>query len=261
MTAHPLAESGAEVDTAVAYRAGEPFPAASTIKVFILQALLERVAAGGAVLQEELVLGSSDQALGSGVLKGLAAGRAYTLRDLATLMIVVSDNTATNMVIQRLGVPDINAVARANGWTATRLAGLVARPDLGAVGDDAVATTSARDLADYFARLWAGSLLPRALTELAQGIYRRQLYTEQLGRYLPYDPDTAEGGVGPVIASKSGWIRGVRNEAGVVEAGERRYALAIMTKDCPDRRFHLDNRGSLVVSKVSRLLYQRFVPR
>jgi len=261
VAAYALSGDGIVAETAVAYRAEEPFPAASTIKVFILQALLERVAAGEAGLAEELVLGSSDQVIGSGVLKALVAGRAYALRDLATLMIMISDNAATNMLIQRLGVRAVNDVASAHGWTATRLAGVLARPELRAPGDEAVATTSARDLADYFAGLWGGSLLPAELTRLAQGIFRRQVYTEQLGRYLPYDPDSAEQGEGPVIASKSGWIRGVRNDAGVVEAGDARYVLAIMTRDCPDRRVHLDNRGSLVVSKVSRLLYQRFVPR
>jgi len=139
--------------------------------------------------------------------------------------------------------------------------GLLQRPDLRAPGDERVSTASPRDLADYFARLWAGELLPPALKEEAQSIYRRQQLTDQLGRFLPYDPDSAEEGEGPVIASKSGSIRGVRNDAGVVEADGARYVLAVMTKGCPDLRFHPDNRGSLVVSKVSRLLYRRFLGR
>jgi beta-lactamase class A len=244
----------------VAYRSIERFPAASTIKVFILQTLLERVAEGNARLDEELVLRAEDRVTGSGVLKSLSADRAYTLLDLATLMIVVSDNTATNLLIGRLGVEAINAVAADHGWAASRLVGLLQRPDLRREGDTSVSTTSPRDLADYFTALWQGRLLPAELTDVAQGIYRAQQRTDKLGRFLPFDRYSTETGDSDlVIASKSGSIRGVRNDAGVVEAGASSYVLAVMTRGCPDERFHPDNVGGLVVSRVSQALFERFM--
>lgn len=258
-------ESGdAAAPGAVSYRSDERFHAASTIKVFVLQALLERVAGGGIGLDDEIVLRAADRVTGSGVLKALSAGRAYTVRDLATLMIVVSDNTATNLLIERLGMGAVNDAAAAHGWRETHLAGLLQRPDLRAAGDTRVSTTSPRDLGDAFARLWRGELLPPDLTEVARGSYRRQQVTDLLGRFLPFDAYRTETGEDRfVIASKYGALRGVRNDAGVIDTGvidtgRSRYVVAIMTRGCPDERFHPDNLGALVVAKVSRALYEHF---
>lgn len=252
----PLAASGASVR----YRADERFPAASTIKVFVLQALLEEVAAGRVSLDEELPLAPSEQVTGSGVLKALTAGRSYLVRDLAMLMIIVSDNSATNLLIERLGVDAVNAVCARRGWHGTALAGKLQK------GRTRSSFTCSRDLGDCFARLWRGELLPAPLTGLAQDIYRRQQLTDQLGGEIGYDAYSTETGASSlVIASKSGSLRGVRNDAGVIQVGAEEgegsaYALAIMTKGCPDGRYHPNNLGSRVVRRVSRLLFTHFAP-
>lgn len=261
--------------SAVAYNAQRSFPAASTIKVYVLQALLERVAAGTSSLRDELVLAVDDQVSGSGVLKALSSDRPYTLLDLATLMIIVSDNTATNLLIDLLGVDEVNESMRRNGWLGSTLGGKLqlATPPPG--GKRAPSRTTPADLADYFARLWLGELLPPELTDVAKGIYRQQQYGE-LGRYLDYDPYSVEVGEAPWrIASKSGSIRGVRNDAGVIEAvaaspsggavdkGRRGpqdaprapLVVAIMTSGCPDERFHDDNLGAKVLGAVARDLF------
>lgn len=266
---------------AVAYNAHLPFPAASTIKVYILQALLERIAAGAAELNDEVVLGASDQVSGSGVLKSLTPGRSYTLLDLATLMIIVSDNTATNLLIDFVGVEEINESMRLNGWLDSTLSGKLqlASPPPG--GKRSPSHTSPANLADYFGRLWLGELLPPELTTVAKEIYRKQQYGE-LGRYLDYDGYSVEiGDAQWRIASKSGSIRGVRNDAGVLEstttdtkadeagsevrAGQREtlgaprapLVMAVMTSGCPDTRFHQDNLGARVLGAVARELFHR----
>ena len=260
VVAHALPEAGdGDVEGTVAYHAEHAFPAASTIKVFVLQTLLEHAAEGRLGLDDEVTLGAADQVTGSGILKDLTPGRRYTLLDLARLMITISDNTATNLLIDALGVPTVNASIDRHGWSGTHLAGLLQRPDLARAGDTRRSTTSPADLADAFTRLWRGELLPPPLTELAQSIYRKQQRTDQLGRYLPFDSYSTETGESAlVIASKSGSIRGVRNDAGVIERGPSRYVLAVMTEGCPDLRFHPDNLGAVVVAKVSRLVYDRF---
>lgn len=256
------------VRAGLSHRADEKFPAASTLKVFVLQALLEAVAAGRRRLDERLVLQRDDAVTGSGVLKMLSAGTALSLLDLATLMIAVSDNTATNMLIDLLGLEAIMASVRANGWTDTHLRGKLQQAPVVAAGNSSYTATSPRDLADYFSRLWAGELLPAELTAISQRIYRRQQFTE-LGRRLDYDSYSAEIGVSDMlVASKSGSIRGVRNDAGVIElsnangagdggdgagdSGDKRsLVVAIMTDGCPDRRFHADNLGAVVVGEVA----------
>lgn len=237
----------------ITYRSNESFPAASTIKVFVLHALLERVAEGATSLAEEIPLHPDDQVTGSGVLKALTPNRLYTLHDLATLMIIISDNTATNLLIEYLGVEAVNNVCHARGWTSTELTGKLQK------GGSRVSVTTPRDLSDYFSRLWRGELLPHELTRIAQRIYEQQQYTDQLGRDIGYDPYSTETGTSTlVIASKGGAIRGVRNDAGVIDTGEGRFALAIMTKDCPDERFHSENLGSRTVAAVSKALFDHF---
>lgn len=237
----------------VRYREMERFPAASTIKVFVLQTLLEHVYRGEATLYEEIPLDPDDQVTGSGVLKVLTPGRLYTLRDLATLMIIVSDNSATNLLIERLGINAVHRTCRHRGWMDTHLAGKMQK------GLTHASFTSPRDLGDHFARLWRGDLLPEDVTTVAQGIYRRQQLTGTLGADIGYDAYSAETGSSPlVIASKSGAIRGVRNEAGVVEAPWGRYALAIMTKGCSDLRYHPSNLGTRTVARLSGALFTYF---
>lgn len=252
-------------DGTLAHRAEERFPAASTMKVYVLQVLLEAVAAGARGLEERRQLSETDGVSGSGVLKLLTPGTSLSLLDLATLMITVSDNTATNLLIDVLGIEAVRRSVTAHGWEDTYLRGKLQVAPVVAGSRSSPTMTSPRDLADYFSRLWAGELLPAELTEIAKGIYRRQQFTE-LGRSLDYDSYSAEIGVSPLlIASKSGSIRGVRNDAGVIEIvpdGEadasqqgdpEAYVVAIMTDGCPDRRFHADNLGAVIVGEVAAL--------
>lgn len=244
----------------LAYREDEPFPSASTIKVFILQALLEEVAAGRVRLEDERRVHASDMVTGSGVLKALTPGRAYPLVDLATLMIAISDNTATNVLIDLLGIERVRATIARHGWSCTQAMGKLQLGAVQAGRKPSPSTTSAADLADYFTRLWLGDLLPPELTDVAKSIYRKQQFGE-LGRSLDYDGYSAEIGVSDLrIASKSGSIRGVRNDAGVFEhapfdASAPVVVMAVMTRGCPDERFHPDNLGAKVLGEAAALLY------
>lgn len=244
----------------IAYREDEPFPSASTIKVFILQALLEEVAAGRIRLEDERVVCASDMVTGSGVLKALTPGRAYPLVDLATLMIAISDNTATNVLIDLLGIERVRAAIVRHGWSSTQAMGKLQVGAVQAGRKSSPSMTSPADLADYFARLWLGELLPPALTDVAKAIYRKQQFGD-LGRSLDYDGYSAEIGVSELrIASKSGSIRGVRNDAGVFEHAPFDetapvVVMALMTRGCPDERFHPDNFGAKVLGEAAALLY------
>ena len=265
------AGQGCAPSPTLAHRADERFPAASTMKVFVLQALLEAAAEGTRDLAEKRALSGDDAVSGSGVLKLLTPGTELSLLDLATLMITVSDNTATNMLIDALGIEAIRRSAAEHGWHDTYLRGKLQLAPVVAGSKSSPSQTSPRDLADYFSRLWSGELLPTELTETAKQIYRRQQFTE-LGRSLDYDSYSAEIGVSEMsIASKSGSIRGVRNDAGVVEYWDRddtgddrapgapleSYVVVVMTDGCPDRRFHADNLGALVVGEVAALSLAR----
>lgn len=248
------AGAGAGTTPSVTHRHDEGFPSASTIKLYIMVRLLEVVAAGERGLDDEVVMQASDQVGGSGVLKSLTAGRAWTLRDLAMLMMIVSDNTATNMLIEALGVEAINDFMQRGGWRDTYLLGKLA---LGVPNPRGTSHTSPRDLADCMARLWRGELLPAAETAVAKDILLQQHYTDTLGCLIGYGGYSDDSELR--IASKSGSIVGVRNEVGVILHGEDAYVTAIMTRDGKDPRFWANNPGNLAIMEANRLLFEHFL--
>ena len=241
-----------------AYRADEPMPAASLIKLPILLTVLEQVAAGELQLDERLELNPHDRVGGSGVLQHLQPGLTPTLHDLLTLMIIVSDNTATNMLIERAGIETVNLWCRQNGLYGTRLVGKLQLPD--AERNEAQRRgernlTCAADVLGLLLGLARGDLLPPAETEVALAILKRQQFTEALARYLPTDPELNAPHL--EVASKSGCLAGVWHDAGVVfRDGRPLYALAVLTSGSADRRFHPEQEGVMLIAEVSRRVYE-----
>ncbi len=237
----------------VALSAEAAFPSASTIKLYIMAALLQAVHDGRHDLDDEITMRAGDQVGGSGVLKSLTEGRTWNLRDIAMLMMIVSDNTATNLLIDLLGVEAINGYMRAHGWNDTYLLGKLA---LG-LGGGRTSHTSPRDLTDCMSRLWQEQFLPERETRVARHILLQQHYTDTLGRHIGFDAYATENPVR--IASKSGSITGVRNEVGVIARGDQGYVVAVMTKDGKDPRFWANNAGNLAIMEANALLFERFL--
>ncbi len=251
--AFALDDPSARVD----YRDRETFPAASTIKLYILAKLLQSSATGRVSFDAELVVRRDDKVSGSGVLKALEDDRAYTVLDLATLMIIVSDNTATNLLIDLLGTDVINDYCCEQGWNDTHLAGKL---QVSTAPPTSSSYTTPRDLADVMYRLWTGALAPVFQTEVARRILSAQHYTDQLGREIGYDPYSSEVGEDDLrIASKSGSIRGVRNDVGIITRSEKGFVIAIMTKGAADLRFYPDNSGSRAIMDATSLAHKQFL--
>ncbi|WP_324715735.1 serine hydrolase [Carboxydochorda subterranea] len=249
------------------YRAREPFAAASVIKLPILCEVWRQARAGRLSLGDRIRLTAEDQVGGSGVLKDLTPGLELSVRDLAVLMISVSDNTATNMLIDRIGGPEpVNAFAAQLGLEQTLLAGkLQVRPEqYGPLQRKGLrSTTSPEDMARLLALLHRA-----AVPGLSEGdhweildILTRQQHLPSIGRYLPFDPDSVEDRepVGAVVGSKSGSIRGVRNDVGIVWTPAGAYAIALMSRDCRDLRFHPENEAEVVLGRAGLVVYRYFV--
>lgn len=239
----------------VELRAEESFPTASAIKVFVLHTLFAKAAAGELSLEERRTL-PRERTLGSGVLLHLATGLSPTLGDLATLMMMVSDNLATNLLIDELGVDAVNAQIRAAGLEHTALRG---RIDFSRLSSDktALGVSTPADFVRYFARLRRGELLDATSAERLLDVMRVQKYIEPLRRQLPADPYAREfGEPEPVwVASKTGSLSGVRCEAGLVHTPKAEWAIAVMTRDVRDTRVTSDNEALRLISGVSRAVY------
>lgn len=242
--------------------ATEPLPAASLIKLPILACTLAETARGRLKLGQRVPLERGHRVGGSGVLKTLQPGLSPTVRDLLTLMIVVSDNTATNMLIDLVGAREINAFLHVHGLRGSSLVGKLQLPE----GEQSEAQrrgarnrTCAADILGLLLQLERGEVLPPQETRLALEILEAQQFTEAMSRYLPRDPDLDPEAL--VVASKSGCLRGVWHDAGLVFDRERRprWALVVMTTESHDRSFGYEQEGMLLIARIARRVHEAVV--
>ncbi|MEW6421905.1 MAG: serine hydrolase [Deinococcota bacterium] len=223
------------------------FPAASTIKVPLLVLALSEAQAGRLDLGERVTLQAEDRVPGSGILHELMPGLTPTWQDLLTLMTVVSDNTATNLVIGRLGLDRVNDWLSERGLTGTGLVGLLQLPperQNEAQRRGERNRTTARDQAALLGGLVRGELLDSRHTGLALSILGRQQLRDILGRHIPRGPD---GELRYRVASKSGELRGIHHDVGVLFT-PRPLVAALLSSGGLDAREHPDNRDVSVLA-------------
>ncbi|MEP7105822.1 MAG: serine hydrolase, partial [Chloroflexota bacterium] len=236
----------------LAWHAEDRFPSASTIKVFVLGELHRQAEAGRLDLdRDHVTMRAEDIATGSGVLKDLTAGLRLSLRDAATLMVTVSDNTATNLLIERVGTRAINQGARGAGYLDTRCAGRIFK------GRGLHSYTTPRDLGVFMSSVARGREVSRAAARAMLDTLKREQYANIVGRMIPYQP-YGKGRERWLLASKSGSLTGVRADAAYVKGPGVRYAIALMSKDCADERFNVDNEANLVLARLAAQVHDHF---
>ncbi|QQE65781.1 serine hydrolase [Leptolyngbya sp. BL0902] len=206
--------------------------AASTIKVPILVAFLQQVDAGNLALNQAVVLQDRHVAGGSGTLANDAIGSEYTALDIATRMIVHSDNTATNMMIEALGgLEAVNQQFTTWGLESTALRNPL--PDL-----EGTNTTSTRDLALLMALVDQGDLLSRRSRERLFSIMQRTVNRSLIAFSLTD---------GSLVANKTGDIALALGDVALVDTPNgNRYALAIMVQ-----RPNNDGRASELIRRIT----------
>ena len=160
--------------------ADEEFETASTIKAYILAALYLQASRGKASLEEKITYKPEHFVDGSGMLRALGVGASLKVKDAATMMIICSDNIATNMVIDYLGLDTINACIREMGFAHTVLHNPLhfdLYNDLG--------TTTPRDYASLFAQVAKGTLVSAEASAEMLAIFRQQHYNTMLTHDFP----------------------------------------------------------------------------
>lgn len=166
----------------VEWQATEVFPAASTIKLPILYEVFRQVDGGRLRLTDTRTLAADDQVGGSGILKDLTPGIALTIKDLTTLMIVVSDNTATNMLIDLVGLDAVNTSCARLGLADTRLEFKMQRAPEGAPARN---RSTPADLGRLMALIARGEVLTAQACADMLAILDRQHFTDNITRGLP----------------------------------------------------------------------------
>ena len=198
------------------------YPAASVIKIPLLMTVYADAAQGRLSLDESLAVGKHMP--GTGVLGWLPGVTALSVRDHATLMTIVSDNTSTNRIIERLGVERIAERMREWGCVQTQLRRKMFDFEAANRGLDNVAT--AREIAALLLRLVRGELIDRATSDAVLGVLQATQDAALIRRYLP---------AGTTVAHKTGSLETVRNDAAVIWA-ERPVIAAGFVNGVPDVR-------------------------
>lgn len=197
----------------------KPMRSASMIKVFILAAVMEKANRGEINIDETLTLRDSDKVGGSGILAGYSSGTELTLREVMELMITHSDNTATNMVIDRVGMSAINEYIQSRGYSDTILRRKMMDFDAIAAGRENF--SSVRDLGNFFTRLYNYECVSEKYDKIMIDFLVKQTDTDCFPAALPDKQ----------IAHKTGALDGLYDDGGIIYSNAGDTVLVIMTEN------------------------------
>ena len=222
--------------------ADEVFPQASSIKVAVLAELYHQAQTGKLKLTDLYSVQASDLVADSNLMGGLTPGvTRVTLRDLATMMVAVSDNSATNVLIDRVGMENVNLLMDSLGLMHTRLRRKMM--DLKAAGEGRENISTPAEMMALFEDLYRGKILNPEMT----ADFFKVLSTHKES-FIPRDlPE------GLKIANKPGELEGVRNDSGVVFIENRPYVICAMTTYLRHERD-----GEEAITRISAAAYGMF---
>jgi beta-lactamase class A len=225
--------------------ADEIFPQASSIKIAVLAELYRQAQQAGpkdAKLADLYTVQSGDLVPDSDIMGGLTPGTTrITNRDLATMMVAVSDNSATNVLIDRVGMKNVNNLMGSLGLAHTLLRRKMM--DIQAANEGRENVSTPREMMILLADIYEGKVLNKEMTE----DFFKMLSTHK-DSFLPrLLPDSVR------VANKPGELEAVRNDSGVVFVPNRPYVICVMTTYLRNER-----EGENTISSISEAAYQMF---
>lgn len=237
----------------------EKFETASTIKTFILIDLFHQVHEGTKSLCDKLIYTHENKIDGSGVLQSLDFGVEMSVKNVATLMIIVSDNVATNMIIDYLGLDHINDTIKRYGFSDTELHNKIDFEKY-----DKLGTTTPHDYGKAFTMLHNRCLISEEASEQMIEILKMQHYNSMLTRFFPQyylsgDDCLASNEESISVASKSGSMNACRNDGGLVITPFGEYVIVLFNKDFYDSLYYADHESTIYGARVSRLVLDQYL--
>jgi beta-lactamase class A len=241
--------------------ADEKVQTASVIKLPIMVEAFYQAHEGRLNLEERIRVSAADRVVGSGILQDLGEGLAPSLSDVITLMIVLSDNQATNYVIDRVGIANVNSRMRRLGLEHTKLFKKVFKPAEGPLTQEeksfGLGVTTPREMVRLLERLANRELVNETLSGRMMDILLKQRDVDQIPRYL--------GNLkleGPVtVAHKTGALNTVRNDVGIVSTPRGRVLLAIFCQESRDQRWTPDNEATIASARLAEAAARALLPQ
>lgn len=224
------------------YNSDRLFPSASLIKVPIMVAVLEKIRLGSLTLDTQLKLKRRERVGGSGSLKWVREGTSLSVMEIIYKMITESDNTATRMLIDYVGMPYLAEAFKGMGLERTNISeeGMslasrrVYRENF----------TTAREMAALMERIYSGELVSREASEFMLDVLKHNKSRSRLRKGLP---------LGWEIGHKTGLLRRSCHDVGVVFSPRGDYVIAVLTSEVPDYAA-----AKNFISKVAKLTFQYY---
>ncbi len=241
----------------IAYRSDEKVQTASVIKLSILVELYSQAQEHRVALEDVVAYTEANKVEGSGILQNLGLGLRLTLRDVAVLMITMSDNTATNMLIDKLGVGAVNARMRRIGLKETTLYKKVFKPATEPLTEEqkrwGLGVTTPNEMLALMEKIYRKEVVDAAACDDMIAILKEQTDRNQIPRYL-----TGPGWEKVQVANKTGSLDQVRNDVGLVFTPEGDFILSLFAQQSEDRKWTADNEAALALGRLSLALLSHF---
>lgn len=221
---------------------GEVVPSASIIKLFIMAKTFQLVKSGKISLSDRISINKKERVPYS-IIYVLDDRNTYTIRDLITLMIIQSDNTATNQLIHMLGMENINEFISDLGFKDTILKRKMMDFDARRLGLDNY--TTAHDVAKLLELMDKGQLISKAYSDIMLEIMKMQLDNSMMKFHLDEDL---------IVAHKTGALSNLKHDVGIVCTENKNYIFIMLTWDALS-----DNYARDVIGQVSKISYEYLI--
>jgi beta-lactamase class A len=241
----------------IAFGADEPVPTASTIKLLAFVEAFHEIKDGKKKLDDEITLRKEDQVLGSGVFQFFHTPLKITFEDAINMMMIQSDNTATNLVIDHLGRDNINKRGELLGVKNTYLYKKVYRPAEGPMPPDqkkfGLGKTTAAEMGKLMEGIVTCELEDAKLCKQMVSIMKNQAWRQMIPRYIEAELDATEGE--SKIANKVGEIDASRSDVAAIWTDNGPIVISAYTYENKDQRWSPDNEAELTIAKLAKAVF------
>ncbi len=241
----------------IGIRETEPVRTASTIKLPILCAVFDAVARGQAKWTDPLTVTKDEKVSGTGIIASeISDGLQFPLRDVANLMIVLSDNTATNLILERFGADAVNAYLDRIGIKTTRSM----RKILGRQSEERMGYSAAGKLPEN-RKYGIGVSTPRDMVTILERLEKGEIVSADASKEILAILRRCQDGNGirrragdAKVANKTGALDALRSDVGIVYTPRGRIAMAITVDGIPKPDWTPENPGLLMIADLSKIL-------
>lgn len=245
------------------YNAAERFPTASAIKLPVMAAFFHLVDRKLIDPAMTVALTKEDKKPGSGILQFMSDGATITLLDAVTLMIILSDNTATNLVLDRIAPTHVERLKIVNDFLVTkglkntrilnRLYSWQTKLNTPEAIRYGIGVATPEDMVTLLEGIHRNTIADSASCAAMINILKRQHYSDRIPRFLP-----AEQCEYLEVANKTGSVNETKVDVGLVLSDRATYAVAIFVDKHPDHAEVTENRAGLLTAMISRAVWNHF---